>query len=65
MNLELVGKLCEKCISEGEILLGTKWLKEHQGFIQPSNPTAYVDLEGFNKWKSNCSVLLNLLGELY
>jgi hypothetical protein len=28
------------------------------------NPTTYVDLEGFKKWKSNCNVLINLLGDL-
>lgn len=64
MNLELVDKLCEKCITEGQTLLGTMWLNDHMGGMPILNPTAYVDLEGFKKWKSNCKVLLNLLGDL-
>ncbi|MBK7243522.1 MAG: DUF4145 domain-containing protein [Saprospiraceae bacterium] len=64
MNLDLVNKLCEKCISEGESLLGTAWSKDNMGGMPILNPTSYVDLEGFKKWKSNCNVLLNLLGDL-
>jgi hypothetical protein len=34
------------------------------GGMQIMNPTTYVDLEGFNKWKANCNVLINMLGDL-
>ncbi len=63
-NLELIKKLCHECIEEGEHILSTKWSKNYLGGLRIANPTNYVDLESFQKWKSNCNVLINLLGDL-
>lgn len=63
-NIEIIRKICLECINEGESLLNTKWVNDSMGGMQIMNPTTYVDLEGFNKWKSNCNVLINMLGEL-
>ncbi|UII25108.1 DUF4145 domain-containing protein [Fulvivirga maritima] len=63
-NIELIKKICSECIVEGESLLITKWEDRYMGGFVIANPISYVDLEGFKKWKSNCNVLINLLGEL-
>ena len=64
-NLDLVKKICEECILEGEAVVKTEWLDDNMGgdFLV-LNPKSYVDLESFKKWKSNCNVLLNLLGDM-
>jgi hypothetical protein len=63
-NISVVKKICDDCIREGESLLGTQWANEHMGDFVIINPTTYVDLEGFKKWKSDCNVLINMLGDL-
>lgn len=63
-NIQLIKKICEECIEEGEALLNTKFANRYLGGFEIANPTTYVDLEGFNKWKSNCNVLIHLLGDL-
>jgi len=63
-NLELIKNICLDCLKEGEAVLSTKWLNDRMGSIKIANPTAYVEIQKFKKWKSNCNVLLNLLGDL-
>lgn len=63
-NIEVVKSICDDCIKEGEALLRTQWDDKYLGDFVIANPTTYVDLEGFKKWKSNCNVLIGLLGEL-
>lgn len=63
-NIKVVKNICNDCIAEGEALLNTKWANNRLGDFQIANPTTYVDLEGFKKWKSNCNVLINILGDL-
>ncbi|MCL2312291.1 MAG: DUF4145 domain-containing protein [Firmicutes bacterium] len=60
-NLELIKKICEECITEGEALLLTKWVSDSIGGMQLINPTTYVDLEKFKEWESNCNVLISIL----
>ncbi len=57
-NIEVLKKICEDCIIEGESLMETQFV----GYELTGDK--YVDLEKFHKWKSNCNVLINLLGEL-
>ena len=64
MNLDLINKLCQKCIVEGEALIQKQWQNRTMGGMQVLNPSTYVPLEGFRKWESNCYVLINLLGGL-
>src|ERR1019366_1982322 len=64
-NIDLIKKICYECIEEGQAVLNTKWVDDSMGgdfFVL--NPKSYVDLEMFGKWKSNCKVLINLLGDL-
>jgi|KBSMisStandDraft_5_1062788.scaffolds.fasta_scaffold227373_2 hypothetical protein len=64
-NIDLIKKICDECIQEGESVLKTKWVDDNMGggfFVL--NPTSYVELEVFNKWKSNCNVLINILGDM-
>jgi hypothetical protein len=63
-NIDIIKKICGECILEGETLLNTKWEDRYLGTFEIANPKSYVDLEGFKKWKSNCNVLINLLGDL-
>jgi len=63
-NLNVITNICDECIKEGELLLNTKWLDDNMGGFQVMNPKAYVDLEGYKKWNSNCNVLINMLGDL-
>ena len=63
-NIDLVKKICSECIIEGEVLLKTVWTNDTMGGFVVLDPKSYVDLEGFKKWKSNCNVLINLLGDL-
>ncbi|MBC8386077.1 MAG: hypothetical protein H8E57_11225 [Candidatus Cloacimonetes bacterium] len=63
-NIEIIKQICNDCIIEGETLLNTQWINDSMGMLQIMNPTTYVNLEGFEKWKSNCNVLLNILGDL-
>jgi len=62
-SISVVKDLCERCIAEGEIVLKTEWAKSRMGSMVVINPTVYVDLENFIKWKANCSVLMNLLNK--
>lgn len=63
-NIAIVKKICSECIFEGENLIKTQWVDKYLGHFEIANPTTYVDLEGFEKWKSNCNVLINILGDL-
>ena len=63
-NTDLIKKICEDCIKEGEIVLKTEWTQDSVGDFIMLNPTVYVDLEKFKTWKSNCNVLINMLGNL-
>lgn len=65
-NLEIIKTICNDSIREGELLLKTKWVHDpfSGSMFVTVNPEVYVSLEGFNKWKSNCNVLINLLGDL-
>ena len=63
-NIEIINKICNECILEGNNLLKTQWVNDFMGGMQVLNPTTYVDLEGFNRWKSNCNVLINMLSDL-
>lgn len=63
-NLALVKKLCDECVAEGAKVLNTKWTKNQYYGQQVINSNDFVDLEVFTKWKSNCNVLMNILGEL-
>jgi len=63
-NINVVKKMCDDCIKAGESLLETQWADKYLGDFVIANPTTYVDLEGFEKWKSDCNVLINLLGDL-
>jgi hypothetical protein len=58
-NIEVVRNICTECVSEGEALINTKFNSDN-GITS----MAYVDLEGFHRWKSNCNVLIGMLGEL-
>jgi hypothetical protein len=63
-NVEIIKKICSDCIVEGESLLKTKWSNSSMGDFHVVNPTQYVDLEKFSKWKTDCNVLINMLGDL-
>ncbi len=63
-NISIVTTICKDCIDEGEALQNTKWEDRYLGSFEIANPKTYVDLEGFKKWKSNCNVLISLLGDL-
>jgi hypothetical protein len=63
-NINIVKKICDDCIKEGESLIQTQWADQYLGDFVIANPTTYVDLEGFKKWKSDCNVLISLLGDL-
>jgi len=63
-HLELIKNLCQECIKEGEAVLSTEWLNDRMGSLRIANPESYVELEKFKKWKSNCDVLIDLLGDL-
>jgi len=63
-NIIIIKKICDECILEGEALTKTQWDNKYLGFLEIANPTTYVDLEGFKRWKSNCNVLINLLKDL-
>ena len=63
-NIDIIKTICNDCIVEGESLLTTKWSRDTMGGFQVMNPTSYVDLENFKKWKSNCNVLISLLKDL-
>jgi len=66
-NLEIIKRICNDSIQEGELLLKTEWAHdpfEGSDMFFSVNPTHYVSLEDFKKWKSNCNVLINLLGDL-
>jgi hypothetical protein len=58
-NIEIIKNISKDCITEGEDLLKTKFVKVNGPF-----ETIHVDLEGFYKWKSNCNVLINMIGNL-
>ena len=60
-NTELIKKICEECIVEGEALLQTKWVDDSMGEFKIINPKTYVNLEKFKEWKSNCNVLISIL----
>ena len=64
MDIKIIKTICKKCITEGEALFETKWKNDRMGSFSIDNPETYVDLEGFTKWKNNCKVLINLLGDL-
>ncbi len=64
MDNKIIKTICQKCITEGEALLKTKWSNDRMGSFTIDNPETYVDLEGFFKWKNNSKVLINLLGDL-
>jgi len=64
-NIELIKNICNDSIIEGENLINTQWSNDSiGGGYKIMNPTKYVDLERFKKWKSNCNVLMNILGDL-
>ncbi len=63
-NIEFIKQICNDCITEGEKLSLTKWENDRLGGFAVMNPTTYVDLEKYNKWTSNCNVLINMLGDL-
>ncbi|RZK65065.1 MAG: DUF4145 domain-containing protein [Pedobacter sp.] len=63
-NTDLIKNFCIDCIAEGESILKTKWSQTHMGDFVFINPTTYVDLERFQKWKADCNVLMNLLKDL-
>lgn len=63
-NTDLIKNLCADCINEGESLLKTKWTQTHMGGFVVMNPTTYVDLQRFEKWKADCNVLMSLLKDL-
>lgn len=63
-DLKLIDNICEQCIKEGNDVLATKWDKKQYFRDQVIESQPYVDLEAFKKWKSNCNVLMNMLGEL-
>lgn len=63
-NINLIKKLCDECIIEGDAVLRTQWVARYLGHLEIANPTTYVEIEAFKKWESNCNVLINLLGDL-
>jgi hypothetical protein len=63
-DLKLIEKICDQCIIEGNEVLATKWDKKTHVHGRVIDSVPFVDLEAFKKWKSNCNVLMNMLGEL-
>jgi hypothetical protein len=57
-----INLLCGRCIEDGKAVLTTKWTNHGSGSFVIMNPTTYVDLQLFSKWKADCLLLLNFLG---